>query len=110
MLFVDKVSIGEANFHRMTSIVDRVDRDWNVLVDEDNVAIAIELHLERKLQLRLFEQADALPNDNEHGVVVAVQHLRVRGIARVEVGHQRGDVLGGRQPRVQMITLRGRGN
>ena len=48
-------------------------------------------------------EVDVLPLHDELVPVVQVPDLGVVGAAGVEVGHERGDVLGGRQPGVNVV-------
>ena len=79
------------------------------MIGKCNVAVLEENHLECKWSVSAARhlvhvlEVDILPLHDQLVPVVQVSDLGVVGAAGVEVGHERGDVLGGGQPGVDIV-------
>lgn len=123
--FVDDVSVAHANFHGMfiwrdsgllfrskfyaiiqLTILDVGDVNREIIVAKNDLSIRVKRGTEgERTHVRFVLQQNALPVDMERFVaVLAVLHVRVVGQARVEVRHQRADVLRRGEPAVDVVA------
>lgn len=102
---INNIRVRQANLHRMIVLAYLLHIDRNAKVVEHNVPGPQQGRTERKLPGYVdVLQRNVLPQHRERGAVVEEAHIRVGRQARIEVGHQRRNVLRGGQPRVHVLA------